>query len=320
MKHLPLLFTIIFMPTLHADSIVIPTEVKKEAALISGLREDGICRYFLLVSSEGTVNRNFSSLGNNLEAQSYSGCLTEVALFSKSHGALLRKNVDRWTDSDDDNLFFNPPEKIEIPTVVWIVHGNKFFPLSRFATEKIDVQNDISFANNVFEDSKCGMKIRVDQYYDRTDALPDPEIAIGCGMIETTLKTLVGYEPNRMNIYVVNELKSDVRAGVACKAESDNVIIVAKDSRPKSIILHEFGHWLSLNHTTSEATPEVNADNIMSYDDNSKNNMLTAGQCYRANFDERSYVNLKGLRQGPIKRCRQKQDNDENCPGLKKEF
>ncbi len=315
--------TLLIHHPLMADSISLPDEVKKPAAFISAPRKvdgDVVCQDFLLVSSQGTVERSFEATGNNLAADTAPECLSEVAIFSESHGALLRKNVDRWSDSAQDDLFYSPPPKVVIPTVVWIVYGTKVFPLSRFATEKLQVQGNISHANSIFKNSKCGIEIDVEEYHDRTDALPDPEIAIGCGMIENTLKTKIGYDPDKMNIYIVNELKSDVRAGVACLAESDNVIIVARKYRGNSTIAHEFGHWLQLDHTTLKNRPEVNVDNIMSYDDSSKENMLTAGQCYRANFDERSYINLAGLRKGPTKNCRNEQEDDEECPGLKREF
>ena len=303
-----------------ADRIDLPKEGKKPAAFLSAPRlVDGRvqCRSFLRIDSNGSTDRTFEATGNNLRANDE--CLSEGAIFSESHGALLKKNVDRWTDADNDALFFDPPEVLKIPTVVWIVDGNKF-PLSRFATEKSDVKGEISHANKIYKNSKCGIEIDVVEYVDKTDALKDPTISVGCGMFEDTLKKNVGYRPNRMNVYVVNTLKSDERSGVACKAETENVILISRDHRKRSTIAHEFGHWLSLDHTTSKRLPAVNPENIMCNDEGADGNMLTAGQCYRVNFDKDSYINVQGLRQGPVKDCKAIADNDSECPGLKREF
>ena len=167
----------------------------------------------------------------------------------------------------------------------------------------------------------AGFEIEIKEYVDKTDKLNKPNQKVGCGMFESLLRSKVGYRPNRMNVYLVGRLKSSDRAGVACKAETDNVILMDK-GRGDVTLAHELGHWLSLNHTNTEETPMplVNTQNIMSKTDIPDRSMITAGQCYRANFDKDSYLNTSGLRNGPTKTCEDEQDADENCPGLKKEF
>jgi hypothetical protein len=118
-------------------------------------------------------------------------------------------------------------------------------------------------------------------------------------------------------VYVVDQLVASDRVGVACRAESDNVIVLGR-GRSTTALAHEFGHWFDLWHVIKADMPKVNADNIMST--GGADDMFTAGQCYRMNFSDNSYVNLQGLRSGRTKNCAHLQDADNKCPGLKNEF
>ena len=110
---------------------------------------------------------------------------------------------------------------------------------------------------------------------------------------------------------------ADDRAGVACRAESDNVIILDQ-GRGRTALAHEFGHWFDLWHT--ENMPQVDPRNIMQVPATVTRDRMTAGQCYRANFSKESYINMQGLRSGRTKHCEHRQNADAQCPGLKNEF
>jgi hypothetical protein len=75
-----------------------------------------------------------------------------------------------------------------------------------------------------------------------------------------------------------------------------------------------------LSHTTTESMPLVNPKNLMSQSDKENRDMITAGQCYRANFSKDSYINKRGLPNGTTKACKHAQDADDQCPGLKNEL
>ena len=134
----------------------------------------------------------------------------------------------------------------------------------------------------------AGVASRSDQstYYNKTSALADPEQELGCGHIETIFKPQVGFHDNRMNVYIVNRLQADDRAGVACTAESDNVIVLDQ-GRSDIALAHEYGHWFDLWHTTEKHAPGECTEHHVARMIKTQRDMLTAGQCYRGQFRPR---------------------------------
>jgi hypothetical protein len=187
----------------------------------------------------------------------------------------LIKPEGRWSsDADEVGYVVAPP--ITIPTSVWIVYAD-----TDFADERSELEQEFENANEILANSRCGTELAPVSYYNKTSALADPEQELGCGRIETIFKPQVGFHENRMNVYVVKRLQADDRAGVACTAESDNVIVIDQ-GRSDVALVHEYGHWLDLWHTDNMRG--VNARNIMAPANGVERDMLTAGQCYRANF------------------------------------
>jgi hypothetical protein len=278
------------------------------AVLISGRykNDDGSRNCQSWVSYTSSSNK-ISNIGNWIGNAVFDGCDSEVAVFSEDGAAQLIKPETRWT-SGADSLDYAVGPPIRVPTSVWVVYAS-----FDYAHVKIDLEAEFDKANDILATSRCGITLDpAGHYHNRTSALADPEQKIGCRMIESVLKKHVGFDENRMNVYVVNQLKADERVGVACTAESDNVIIIDGGRRDGTLV-HEFGHWFDLWHT--DGMPKVAPNNIMSRGDH-----VTAGQCYRANFSKDSYINVQGLRQGKTKNCKHRQDADNQCPGLKNEF
>jgi hypothetical protein len=282
------------------------------AVLISGRYEasnaERECRSWVSYTSSGSPVAN---LGNWMGNAPFDGCDSEVAVFSENGGALLDRPEGRWSKGRDD-LDYAPPATIKIPTSVWVVYAQQ-----DYAAEEERIKDEFGFANEILTTSRCGIELQP-TYFDKTAALADPAQELGCASIESTLKK-VGFHPNKMNVYLVKALIADDRAGVACRAESDNVIIL-DPGRNRSSLAHEYGHWFDLWHTNTTDMPLVNVRNIMSDEQKDQRNMLTAGQCYRANFSDNSYINLQKLRDGKTKRCAHKQEADGECPGLKNTF
>lgn len=280
------------------------------AALVSGRYKNNAtgrteCRSWTGFTS---LTASLQNIGNWISNAPLDGCDSEVAIFSEDGAADLVRPERRWTNGADE-LIYSAGSRIKVPTSVWVIYGRR-----GFATEKTRLEAEFDRANDILTRSRCGIELGDVSYYDRTTVLPDPEVDLGCPSIESTLKK-VGFHENKMNVYVVKALVADERAGVACTAESENVIVLDA-GRGDIALAHEFGHWFDLWHTTN--MPLVNDQNIMS--DGANRTMLTAGQCYRANFSTKSYINMRGLRKGETKRCSHLQDADNQCPGVKNEF
>lgn len=292
------------------------------AVLISGRYKHSYgtkeCRRWVGYSSS---TASVSNIGNWIGNAPLDGCDSEVAVFSDKGEAELVGTERRWS-KHADNLDYGLGAPIRVPTTVWIVHAE-----TDYAAEKGRIMTDFETANQILKDSRCGIELELDpevDIHDKTAALADPAQDIGCS-VETLLKPQVGFHANRMNVYVVNELVADDRAGVACTQQSDNVIVL-DHGRFDTSLLHEYGHWFDLWHTDTLGNtdgpdmPLMNIRNIMSDNEKDQRNMLTAGQCYRANFSKDSYINKRGLRSGNTKTCAHLQDADGECPGLKNEF
>jgi hypothetical protein len=246
-------------------------------------------------------------VGNWIGNAAFDGCDSEVAVFSSGGAAELIGTERRWSAGGDDlDYALGPP--VKVPTTVWVVYAD-----TSFADERAELERQFARANQILRDSRCGVEL-TPMYYDKTTALADPAQTLGCGGIDSLLAPQVGLHADRMNVYVVKSLAIAARVGVACKAESDNVILVDQ-GRDDETLVHEFGHWFDLDH--NDDMPLVNPRNIMS---NPTGDMLTAGQCYRVNFSKWSYINKQNLRRGKTRNCRHLQDADDECPGLKNEF
>jgi hypothetical protein len=268
------------------------------------------CRWWVsYTSSTATI----SNIGNWIGNAIWDSCDSEVAVFSENGAAELVKPESRWSNGTD-SLDFSVGAPINVPTTVWVIYAD-----TDYADEKAEIEGEFALANSILAGSRCGIELGPVVYYDRTAALADPGQDLGCASIESTFKPRVGYHPNKMNVYIVKALIADERAGVACTAESDNVIVLDQ-GRSDTVLVHEYGHWFDLGHTTTKGMPLVNPRNIMAVTGTVPRDMLTAGQCYRANFSKDSYLNKQGLRDGKQKHCKHLQDADNECPGLKNEF
>jgi hypothetical protein len=281
------------------------------AVLVSGRFKDeqGVkdCGYWVgNTSTTSTIDLSRNWMSNAIA----DGCDSEIAVFSENGAALLNKPEGRWS-RNSDRLDVSLGPRIEVPTTIWVLQ-----PKTDFAAEQSRLEGEIDVANAVLKKSRCGIRLYPIDIKDKSTAALDPDEPLGCASIESVFKP-IGFHPNKMNVYIVNALIASDRAGVACTAESDNVIVLDK-GRSSTAMVHEFGHWFDLWHVTQEAMPLVNVNNIMSTE--GSDDMFTAGQCYRMNFSKDSYINKQGLRTGRTKNCRHLQDADGQCPGLKNEF
>jgi hypothetical protein len=297
----------------RTDSIrLVGQRGREPAVLVSGRMKDGVgekdCGAWV---SHTSSTKTIGNVGNWIGNALFDGCDSEVAVFAEDAAALLAKPEGRWS-MGDDTLTYELEPPVRVPTSVWIVHAD-----NNFAEETKAVETELETANDILEGSRCGIVIDASKPVNRTAVLADPEQEIGCASIETVLKARVGFAADRMNVYIVNKLIADDRAGVACTAESDNVIILDQ-GRGSTALAHEFGHWFDLWHT--ENMPLVDPRNIMQKPATVTRDKMTAGQCYRANFSKDSYINKQKLRSGKTKRCEHLQDADGQCPGLKNEF
>lgn len=283
------------------------------AALVSGRYKDEQgnkdCGYWVgATSTTAAIDLSRNWIGNAIA----DGCDSESAVFSENGAAQLNKPEGHWSkQSDRIDVTLGP--RINVPTTVWVLQ-----PRTTFAAEKAALESEFDIANDILRTSRCGIRLKLDpeNIRDKSSTPLDPDEPLGCGSIDTVFKS-IGFHPNKMNVYIVTDLIASDRVGVACTAESDNVIVLGK-GRTNTALIHEYGHWFDLWHVKKNAMPRVNVNNVMST--GGADDMFTAGQCYRMNFSKDSYINKQGLRNGRTKNCKHLQDADNQCPGLKNEF
>lgn len=153
-----------------------------------------------------------------------------------SNGAAQLASPERRWTSGNDTLDYTLAAAIQVAASVWVVDADK-----NFADEKAELESEFKQGNDILTNGKCGITL-APSYFDKTAALADPTQKLGCADIATTLKPKVGFHANKMNVYIVKQLQADDRAGVACLAESENVIVL-DEGRPAIGVVHEFGHW-----------------------------------------------------------------------------
>jgi len=208
----------------------------------------------------------------------------EIIAFARRRPPVLVPDVP-WTPfSDRIDVAFD--DELRIPIQIWIVQGP-------------------------FEDQRL-----------RAAEASLPFLDFNCTNDGQTIKTLIGYVPDRLNIYYVNRVDFGTgpssSRGVRC---STSKIIAMGRNTSGMLLAHELGHGLSLIHPTGPAAEGlVDTTNIM-HNLSAVREFLTEGQNFRAVYNPTSALNeIYDVRAGrPTRGCSQHyRDDVANCPAIQK--
>jgi hypothetical protein len=238
----------------------------------------------------------------------------EIIAFARRRPPVLVPDVP-WTPfSDRVDVAFD--DELRIPIQIWIVQGP--FGDQRLRAAEASLATGMAWLNE-----RTGIAFSTVEI---TDATTDPDVEpfldFNCTNDGQAIKTLIGYVPDRLNIYYVNRVDFGTgpssSRGVRC---STSKIIAMGRNTDGMLLAHELGHGLSLIHPVGSAADGlVDTTNIM-HNLSSVREFLTEGQNFRAVYNPSSALNeIYDVRAGrPTRGCSQHyRDDIANCPAIQK--
>lgn len=202
----------------------------------------------------------------------------EVTVFVPGFG-MTHRRLQAWT-SQPDSVDLTTPDPATIPVTVWIVEGP-------FGTRQADVEQDLDYANLVFEQEGLGVFFEMVEVIDRTDIDPDsPLLDFVCGQ-RSELQEQVGERPGTVNVYIVRRVDGVRSRGQACEIGGDFVVLGGLAG--PTLLAHELGHNLGLVHPDFD-TRNFDQTNIMHSASDTRDS-LTEGQIFRAHLTPESALN-----------------------------
>jgi hypothetical protein len=298
------------------------TAADEPALAVMGRRELKGCDY----ATEPAKNpaqtdfENFVAPGGGDET-----CLSEIALFSQEHAALILKNPP-FTSGSDAIPVGDPGARLDIPLNVVAISDNQ----TAAQTRANDAVND---AITNYNQNRVGLRFVLPLGV-RGFATADPTVAgvgTGCESIDGVRASSV-YDPSMLNVYFVPAVDMpEGRWGYDCfEYGAPDIIYISLNYAIPPVLSHEIGHAFSLRGVHGHVNDKPgfhDPTNLMwkqsEPDDGRAQNMFTLGQAYRMNVDLSSWINLKvgkgtvgvARRPGEVKGC---QDVlSENWPCLR---
>lgn len=178
-----------------------------------------------------------------------------------------------WTTGRDGfNVTFGNP--IAIPVTIWIVRGP-------YADQVLHAQEAILRTTQIWRDERVGLAFGPITWNDAT-ADPDattvenfPNGDQGDAIGWAPLRTAIGFERGRLNIYWLNSVNGSATSGWS----NFGAQIAMGRNTGDELLSHEIGHALSLTHVNGLAA--FDRTNVM-YSSSSTRAYMTEGQIVRA--------------------------------------
>ncbi len=202
-----------------------------------------------------------------------------------------------WTpnaDTIDTQLLNN----IRFNVTFWIMAGD-------FAVQQARVAAAVLAVNNAYTVERAGIRIA---WVTVNDARTSPGVdALLNGGGSAEAFKAVGFAPQEINVYVVNQVNGAFIEG--SNFDGTPVIVLGRDTLTfPQLLEHELGHAFVLWHV---GPPDYNFENVMAPVVSA--HFLTEGQTFRMHFHPSSQLNVFGLRPGlPTFVCGEPATND--CP------
>jgi hypothetical protein len=278
--------------------------------LVRGRRDDGCDAEKMAIKDIAPVE-----LSNLLSPRSPDeSCISEIALLSRNHAALVWKNPG-FTQSADDITVPNPGARRDVPLNVVAIHSNQKVALDRAGEALLE-------ATTRFDLNRVGLRFVPPSTIPWFDPA-DPAVAgigRGCESLDGVRASSL-YDPARLNVYFVPTIDTPSASqpyGYDCfEYGGPEVIYISLQFSIPTVLSHEIGHALSLRgvHGHVEGRPGFDEENLMwkGLDPNETRDQktFTLGQAYRMNVDSYSWLNLKvgpgntgaAVRRGETKGC-----------------
>lgn len=255
-------------------------------------------------------------------------CTSEIAVFARSHAALVWKNPG-FTQSADAIPVPAPGARRDVALTVVAIHTNRTLALDR-------VEEAINAAITWFDANRVGLRFippaKVPWFPPNNAGVAG--IGRGCESLDGVRKSSL-YNPTTLNVYFVPSIDTPSAGepyGYNCfEYGAPEVIYISLNYSIPTILSHEIGHALSLrgSHGHVEDQTGFDEENLMwkglDPDETRDQNAFTLGQAYRMNVDAYSWLNLKvgpgntgaAVRQGETKGCQDRVTSKWPCLRLR---
>jgi len=290
------------------------TSAPGAVAVVDGML-DGRC------VSDSLVTVDPSFVQTLVAVHASESCPAEIALFDRDHASRLL-------------VLGGPSEESEVAAEgVPLVISLSVWILTSAVGAEDDVRQDVRHASSLARANRMGVRFVVGEVHDPATlgvtGLQQARSIIGNGCDQAEALANAGppyLRADRINVYVVDQVKLGnlVAFGYNCfEFGAPHAVYLSFSGHHEATLLHEFGHALMLRddfaaskfcgHVGWMATsrcPDIGSDNVM-WDvyENPENYAevrmrFTVGQVYRMNVDERSWLNVSGIRSGqPARSC-----------------
>jgi Carboxypeptidase regulatory-like domain len=253
-------------------------------------------------------------------ASSAPTCQGGVIVFSANRALSFMNTAGSlpWTDAAGDVYdVVRPPRRLRVPVTFWMhTTADKVALKSKISTEHFNR------ATTILTESMSGIVLVADEGSDAPPTVGDADaigagaaIGNGCSHVPTIKATSAIYDPNRINVYYVDD-PGGAGDGYTCIKNGARNIIFIRRTAYDYTLMHELGHAMGLDrpswgHTTNfkgfyadaSAVPPVALD-VM--DPNASDpTYLSLGQVARMNLSDSSFLNISTGTGGTSVRSRQ---------------
>ena len=235
--------------------------------------------------------------------QSPEDCISEVAVFTDSHGMQMLSPVTTWTDDGGDELSVTMTPLTNVPIAVWIMYQNAS------GTRSEEVNDEVNLATQLFDLGQCGVEFHAEVTDVSTAPFDVTLIDAGCSRAAEFKQ--VASKNGTINVYYIRSVQGGLQGERCPDGLSDVVLIGAAGNIPEALA-HELGHTFSLRHW-DESQPPIGDNLMMSIGTDLKS--LSLGQCFRSNLNNGSVLKRSGIVPGPGRSCHDT-DKSKDCPTL----
>jgi hypothetical protein len=236
-------------------------------------------------------------------------CPSELAVFSEGDAMWMQSPETSWTDACGDIAVAQLAAPIAAPISLWLAWPPDATGVSAAASA---AAGDFANANLVYDRNKTGIQFAT-QPYDVSGSLR-AKVAVLLGCAGAATMPAEFQTKDKLNVYY-SPLPF---TGENCDQDHNMVFIGTLAN--VATLAHELGHALSLfgeketGGHTNDVLPFTD-QNLMWGGGPATRDHVSLGQAFRFNVDERSFLNVHGVRSGTRRICKAL-ETSEACPRL----